>query len=126
MASSTKSTVFRVTGLPGDSPVSEIHSELNKTIFGLLTAGETQQVKVNITVIPTCDGSETSSALVEFKGSKPGFLSHLEDNPLSSWQVEMGDDDIAFDRHFFGFTQLYPTTLDQPIAAEYDTTSLSV
>jgi hypothetical protein len=37
----------------------------------------------------------------------------------------MGDDEINFDRHFFGFTQLYPTTPGHPITAEYDTISLS-
>ena len=30
-------------------------------------------------------------------------------------QVEMGDEDVNFDRHFFGFTQLYHTASDQPI-----------
>lgn len=34
----------------------------------------------------------------------------------------MGDDDINFDRHFFGFTQLYPTTPGNSITAEYDMT----
>jgi hypothetical protein len=123
MASSNRSTVFRVTGLPLDKSESEVQSTLEQTIRSLLTDDE-QQYKVVITCIPTCDGSGTLSALVEFKGGNPKFLSQLEDNPLDDWQVEMGDDDINFDRHFFGFTQLYPTTVGHPVTAEYDKISL--
>ncbi|KAH6694334.1 hypothetical protein BKA61DRAFT_647691 [Leptodontidium sp. MPI-SDFR-AT-0119] len=117
MASSHKSTVFRVTGLPLDKPESEVRSTLAETIRGLLTDDE-QQYEVVIACTPTCDGSQTLSALVEFKGGDPKFLSQLERNPLGDWQVEMGDDDINFDRHFFGFTQLYPTTLGHPVTAD--------
>lgn len=124
MASSHKSTVFRVTGLPLDKPESEVRSTLAETIRGLLTDDE-QQYEVVIACTPTCDGSQTLSALVEFKGGDPKFLSQLEHDPLGDWQVEMGDDDINFDRHFFGFTQLYPTTLGHPVTAEYDTIPLS-
>jgi protein SERAC1 len=31
----------------------------------------------------------------------------------------MGDEDISFDCHFFGFTQLYATTPRHPVTAEY-------
>ncbi|KAH8747562.1 hypothetical protein BGZ57DRAFT_169214 [Hyaloscypha finlandica] len=118
MASSRKSTVFRVTGLPLDKPESEPRSTLEETIRSLLTEDE-RQYEVAITCIPMCDGSQTrSAALVEFKGGDPKFLSQLEHNPLGGWQVKMGDDVVNFDRHFFGFTQLYPTTPGHPITAD--------
>lgn len=58
------------------------------------------------------------SALVKFIGGTPTFLSHLERDPLGNHQLEMDGDDITFDLHFFGFTQLYQTTQDKPITAE--------
>jgi hypothetical protein len=73
-----------------------------------------------VTCIPSCDESPTSSALVEFKGGNPDSLLQLDYTPLGDWQVEMGGEDINFDRHFFGFTQLYPTDPDNPVTAEYD------
>jgi hypothetical protein len=122
MSSSHKSTVFRVTGLPLNKPESEVRSTLAEIIHSLLTDDE-QQYELAIACIPTCDGSRNLSALVEFKGGNPKFLSQLEHDPLGDWQVVMGDDDINFDRHFFGFTQLYPTTLGHPVTAEYNTIS---
>jgi protein SERAC1 len=120
MASSPRSTVFRVTGLPVDKAVLDVKSTLTQTIRDLLTEDERQQVEVSVTCIPSCDEIPTSSALVEFKGGNPDFLAQLDHTPLGDWQVEMGGEDINFDRHFFGFTQLYPTDPDNPVTAEYD------
>jgi hypothetical protein len=39
-------------------------------------------------------------------------------NPLGDWPVEMDDTDINFDRHFFGFTQLYATEPGKEVVAE--------
>jgi protein SERAC1 len=119
MATAIRSTIYRVIGLPIDKAENEIQSALTETIHNLLTEDEKKQAKLEITCIPSCDGSQTSSALVEFKGANPEFLSQLAQNPLGDWQVEMGDEDINFDRHFFGFTQLYPTAPGQPVSAEY-------
>ena len=118
MASNSRSTIFRVTGLPCDKAAADVELALKDTIRNLLTEDEQQRVHVAIACIPSCDGSQTSSALVEFKGGNPEFLSALERDPLSDWQVEMGDEDISFDRHFFGFTPLYPTPSGQPVTAE--------
>ena len=120
MASSPRSTVFRVTGLPADKAELDVKSTLVQTIRGLLTEGERRRVEVNVACIPSCDESPTSCALVEFKGGNPDFLSLLDHTPLGNWQIEMGDEDINFDRHFFGFTQLYTTALDNPVTAEYN------
>lgn len=70
--------------------------------------------------MPSCyDDEQERVALVEFCGGVPEVLSELEANPLGDWQVEMGGTDISFDRHFFGFTQLYTPKPDAPITAEY-------
>jgi len=109
MANSRRSTVFRVTGLPLDEAELDTKSKLLSKIQDFLTEDGQQRITVNIACIPSCDGGQTSSALVEFKGGNPKFLSQLDREPLTDWQVEMGDEDINFDCHFFGFTQLYPT-----------------
>ena len=121
MASSSPSTVFRVTGLPLDKAELDIKSKLFETIRDVLTEDEQQRVGMTVTCIPSCDGDQTSNALLEFKGGIPKFLLHLDRNPLGDWQVVMGDEDINIDRHFFGFTQLYPTAPGQPVTAEYGT-----
>jgi hypothetical protein len=51
---------------------------------------------------------------VQFRGGVPQFLRELRANPLGDWQVEMGDDDINLDCHFFGFTQLYAPDDNKP------------
>jgi hypothetical protein len=119
MASGLRSTVFRVTGLPVDKAETDVQSTLAKTIYDLLTEDERQRIEVDIACVPSCDGNQTSSALVQFKCGSPKFLSQLDRDPLGDYQVEMGDDDINFDRHFFGFSQLYPTTPGQLVTAEY-------
>jgi hypothetical protein len=117
MSHSRRSTVFRVTGLALDKAKPDTESELFTAIRDLLTKDEQQRIEVTIACILSCDGDQTSSALVEFKGGNPEFLSDLERNPLGDWQIEIGDEDINFDRHFFGFTQLYPAATE--VIAEY-------
>jgi len=46
------------------------------------------------------------------------FPSEPVTNPLGDWQIEMGDTDIRFDCHFFGFTQLYTPKPDAPVTAD--------
>jgi hypothetical protein len=119
MTSSTKSKVFRVTGLPVGKAELDVQSTLAKTIRDLLSHDEQQRLQVQIACIPTCDESKTSSALVEFRGCTPEFLSQLDRSPLGNWQVETDNVDVNFDCHFFGFTQLYDTIPGRPITAEY-------
>jgi protein SERAC1 len=119
MVSSAKSKVFRVTGLPVGKAEPDVQSILVQTIRDNLSNDEQQRLEVCVACVPSCDGSQTLSALVEFKGGNPKFLSQLDQNPLGDWQVEMGDEDISFDCHFFGFTQLYATTPGHPVTAEY-------
>lgn len=113
------SAVYRVTGLSTERPDDALKSELLSTITGELT-GEESELKVVVDIVPSCyDPEQEKVALVEFRGRVPTFLCELEKDTLEDWQVEMGDTDVSFDRHFFGFTQMYTPKPEEPIIAEY-------
>ena len=108
MATGRKSTVFRVTGLIRDQSDEVLKTSLGAAINENLSEDEKSQIETEITIVPSCYESDRERvALVQFHSGVPQFLSKLMDNALGDWQVEMGDIDINFDRHFFGFTQLY-------------------
>jgi hypothetical protein len=120
MASGGKSIVFRVTGLPADQTDDQLAARLRSVIDENLQEFERLQIVAKVVLVPSCrNDKETSIALVEFAGGTPQFLSELMKNPLGDWQVEMDDADINFDRHFFGFTQLYATKPGKAVIAEY-------
>jgi hypothetical protein len=104
-----------VTGLP----IHKAESDIESAIHDLLEVDKREHLKVKVASIPSCESNGTSSALVEFKGGHPKFLSHLKSSPLGDWQLEIEDGvDITFDCHFFGFTQLYNTVKGQHVNAE--------
>ncbi|KAM6504800.1 hypothetical protein FSOLCH5_015290 [Fusarium solani] len=108
MAARKKGPVFRVTGLAASQPDDELNTALKAAIDDNLSDEEKSQLNITTAVVPSCYNNEQEKvALVEFRGGVPNFLSELVANPLGDWQVEMGDVDISFDQHFFGFTQLY-------------------
>ncbi|KAL7916934.1 hypothetical protein ACQKWADRAFT_308065 [Trichoderma austrokoningii] len=112
-----KNLVFRVTGLLA----SQTNDALVDFVCKDLLKGEEQsQLKVTASIVPSCsNNAQERVALVEFGGGVPDFLSALVANPLEVWEVEMGNVDITFDQHFFGFTQLYTPKADKPVTAEY-------
>ena len=119
MAATKKGPIFRVTGLPGDQPDDALKARLKAAIDGNLSEEERSKILVMMAIVPSCYDSEREKvALLEFRGGFPDFLSELKANPLGDWQVEMGDTDINFDWHFFGFTQLYATEPREPVTAE--------
>jgi hypothetical protein len=107
MAARKKGTVFRVTGLPASQLDDELNDALKAAIDDNLAEDEQSKLTVEAAIVPSCYDNEEKVALVEFHGGVPAFLSELMADPLGDWQVEMGDTDISFDQHFFGFTQLY-------------------
>ncbi|KAL1616637.1 hypothetical protein SLS56_011340 [Neofusicoccum ribis] len=112
------STVYRVTSLPTEHSDDALKSKLSSTIRRELTREESE-LKVVIDIVPSCyDTEQEKVALFEFQGRIPTFLSELEENPLADWQVKMGKEDISFDRHFFGFTQLYTPKPGESITAD--------
>ncbi|KAK2616717.1 hypothetical protein QQS21_000329 [Conoideocrella luteorostrata] len=105
--------VLRVTGLPAFSD-NKLNDILKTAIYKLL--GEANQSAAPIsTILPSCyDNEQERIALVEFHGVVPSFLS----NPLGEWQVQVGDIDVSFDQHFFGFTQLYTQSSEKLVTAD--------
>lgn len=112
----TKSTIYRVTGLPIGQQNKTI-SLLKEALSEHASKSELERLG-DISVVPSCDDEQTSVALLEWKGDTPNFLSSLDKDLLGSWEIEVGDDDISFDRHFFGFTQMYSTSPEKSISAE--------
>ncbi|EHK42483.1 hypothetical protein TRIATDRAFT_293811 [Trichoderma atroviride IMI 206040] len=111
-----KNLVFRVTGLPA----SQTNDALVDFIRDNLLKGEEKsQFKATASIVPSCSNNgQERVALVEFDGRVPNFLSELVADPLKDRQAEMGDVDINFDQHFFGFTQLYTPKADKPVTAD--------
>ncbi|KAJ5745111.1 hypothetical protein N7520_010293 [Penicillium odoratum] len=119
MASQKKSHVFRVTGLLREMTDGDLTTTLQEAINDNSTDDEKSHIKVDVSIVPSCYESETQRvALVRFRGGVPQFLHELRVDPLGDWQVEMGDDDLNFDCHFFGFTQLYSPDEKEPVAAD--------
>lgn len=120
MAGAKKGPVLRVTGLPAAQPDQELEVSLKAAIDEELTDEERQMIDVRVAIVPSCyDSDEEKVALVECRGGLPDFLAELKADPLAESQMEMGDTDINFDQHFFGFTQLYTPQAGVPVVAEY-------
>ncbi|QKX54876.1 uncharacterized protein TRUGW13939_01966 [Talaromyces rugulosus] len=119
MASQRKLHVFRVTGLSRDRPDTDLQTALQEALQDHLNDDERSQIEAEITIVPSCYEADTQRvALVRFRGGIPQFLSELRVDPLGNWQFEMGDCDINFDCHFFGFTQLYAPDKKEPVIAD--------
>jgi hypothetical protein len=108
-----------VTGLSRERPDGDLETALQEAINDNFTDDEISYIKTEITIVPSCYENDTQRvALVQFRGGVPQFLGELTVDPLGDWQVETGDDDINFDCHFFGFTQLYAPGDREPVVAE--------
>ncbi|KAF1352633.1 TPR-like protein [Lizonia empirigonia] len=118
MAATKKDPVLRVTGLAASQPDEELTASLKAAISDDLTNEEKAKIDFRVAVVPSCYNNEEKVALVECRGGLPAFLSALTADPLGEWQMEMGDTDINFDQHFFGFTQLYTPASDTPVVAD--------
>jgi protein SERAC1 len=118
MIARKKGPLFRVTGLPAPQADKELAASLKAAIDDNLAEDEQSKLAFTAAVVPSCYDDAEKVALVEFHGGVPAFLSELVANPLDDWQVDMGDMDISFDQHFFGFTQLYTPEPGSPATAE--------
>ncbi|KAI9657407.1 MAG: hypothetical protein M1821_003089 [Bathelium mastoideum] len=118
MSARSKSPVYRVTGLLASQPDDELSATLEATIDRLSVEQESN-IRERPTIVPSCYNSRDERvALVEFEGGVPSFLSKLEKDPLEDVQVDTGDTDINFDRHFHRFTQLYTPQPDAQVTAD--------
>lgn len=109
--------MFRVTGL-SVGKAEAVVTLLTAIINQRLSPSELLQLRYNVVAIPSYYDIHTSLALVDFKNGVPLFLNFLVKHPLEDYPVETDHGDITFDRHFFGFTQLYYPDLARPIDAE--------
>ncbi|KAJ5893420.1 hypothetical protein N7495_005111 [Penicillium taxi] len=114
MASQKKSHVFRVTGLSRELPDGDLKTALQEALNDSFTDDERSHIKAEITIVPSFYENDKQRC----RGGVPQFLHELKDNPLGGWQVEMGDDDINIDGHFFGFTELYTPGENEPVVAD--------
>jgi hypothetical protein len=120
MASQRKSHVFRVTGLSRELGDRDLKTAVQRALNDNFTDDERSHIRAEITIVPSCYESDTErAALVQFRDGIPRFLHELRVEPLGDWQVEVGDNDINFDCHFFGFTQLYAPDDNERVVAEY-------
>ncbi|OAL53552.1 hypothetical protein IQ07DRAFT_502809 [Pyrenochaeta sp. DS3sAY3a] len=111
--------VFRATGLPALRPDDKLKEALKAAIDANLSENERSTITIQADIVPSCyDHDGQSVALVEFGGGVPGFLAALTADPLANLQMEMEGDDVNFDVHFFGFTQLYRPKADAHITAD--------
>ncbi|KAJ5963046.1 hypothetical protein N7501_007987 [Penicillium viridicatum] len=116
---SKRSHVFRVTGLSRKLLDEDLKTALHEALNNNFADDERSHIKAEIMIVPSCYESDTErAALVQFHGGVPQFLRELRVDPLGDWQIEMGDDDVNFDCHFFGFTQLYASDENQPVVAD--------
>lgn len=119
MVDRTRSTVFRITGLPADQLDDILETNLRETLTENFTEAEKSEITADITILPDCDlNSQAKICLIHFNSKIPQFLSKLVRNPLAEFQIMMGKVQINFDRHFLRFTQLYATSKGVPISAE--------
>ncbi|KAK7425600.1 hypothetical protein QQZ08_007923 [Neonectria magnoliae] len=90
------------------------------------TKGE-QDIRPEIAILPACSDSNGDASVISIlkfpADQQPGFLAGLNQNPMEDITLRFEDNngarrDITFDRHFHGFTQLYPTARDHPISAD--------
>ncbi|KAJ5630436.1 uncharacterized protein N7484_010536 [Penicillium longicatenatum] len=72
MASQRTSHVFRVTGLSRELPDGDLKTALQEALNDNLTDDERSQIKIEITIVPSCYETYTQrGALVQFRGGVP-------------------------------------------------------
>ncbi|KAH7079953.1 hypothetical protein BKA63DRAFT_231448 [Paraphoma chrysanthemicola] len=119
--SSPKSVFYRASGLERGTSREEVWNIIRRQL-----RNEDEEEVPDITVLPTCDSTteDLSIAIVKYsQHQRPAFLADLDDNSSGQKVISTRDDDggtrqIVFDRHFHGFTQLYPTADDTKVRAD--------
>jgi hypothetical protein len=112
-----KGTIFRVTGLRAERSDEDLNVVLRAIIMENLSNDERRN-RFTTAIVPSPNDNQQRVALVEFLDGVPGFLHGLVADPLKEWQTEVCDDDINFDQHFLGFTQLYTPDYSTKTTAE--------
>ena len=109
MALESKSPIaFRVTNIAKNST-----SESLITAIKARFNADEKEWQINIkSLTPDCsNGGKTQASILTFEPGPPSFLQGLDSkNPKSQRQLKVDSRHVSIDRHFEGFTQLYPTT----------------
>lgn len=118
--------VYRVQGsaLTVNQSSHELYSALRSYISGRLSDAERQSLEFKIQILPSCTEAERMLALVDCEGGSFQFLSALDEDPLDTWDDILNGEDITFDRHFHGLTQLYAP--ETPITSEFVSLPISI
>ncbi|KAI0116315.1 hypothetical protein GGR51DRAFT_574646 [Nemania sp. FL0031] len=101
----SKSVFYRVSGLQRGVSQKEVWSIIKQCLNK-----DEDEISADVTVLPACDSTRDNAAIAI--------------NPLGEIPVSIPGNDrrisepIIFDRHFHGFTQLYPTPDDRPVRAD--------
>jgi hypothetical protein len=100
-----KKRVVRVTGITETDP-DEARKFLETSISNELTQQEKdEQIIQSISIVPSCEPEKLKMVgIVDFL-RMPSFLEDIDNSTLS---IDT-EDDLTFDSHFHGFTQLYPS-----------------
>lgn len=115
MATKTRSTIFRVTGIPDAFEASTLESVINDNVQD----EERQATIFTASLLPSCYGNGRSHiGLVEFQNKVPHFLQEVATNHYGEYSVTIDGADVTFDQHFFGFAQLYSTPQEADVTAE--------
>ncbi|KAK0639378.1 hypothetical protein B0T16DRAFT_497485 [Cercophora newfieldiana] len=120
-----KNVFYRVSGLPRGAKSDDVC----QFIKSIKTAGLPEpDPSPTVEILPACVQGfreTTSIAIVKFRrDQEPQFLKALARNRLGEITLPYkvngvpGSVNITFDRHFHGFTQLYPTRPDRPVLAD--------
>lgn len=105
---------YRIQGFP-PSCVAEKAREI---LFTLVSAEERDTFDPRIRMVPTCGDADGGLTALLVTDRAPHFLDYLDYNPQGGYELEIVGEQLTFDRHFFGFTQLYTPAPSQPINAE--------
>jgi hypothetical protein len=119
--SGTKSVFYRASGFERGTTEKEVWRIVRRYL-----RNEEEDEAPDITIVPSCDGArnDSSIAIIKFpKHRRPAFLAEVDEKPSGEKVITTKDEDgtvrhIMFDRHFHGFTQLYPTPTNTKIRAE--------
>ncbi|KAI0481790.1 hypothetical protein F4859DRAFT_476008 [Xylaria cf. heliscus] len=117
----SKSVFYRISGLQRG-----ISQERVWSIIKQYLRKDEDEISADITVLPACDNSRDSSAIAIARFPRhqhPDFLAELTHNPLGEITIMPDNkkgfsEPLVFDRHFHGFTQLYPTSDNHPVRAD--------
>jgi hypothetical protein len=109
--------VFRVRSFPAHANLDDLKKALEKK---LLSGEKLNLVPRDTAIVPSCPSQPNGARTILFSVQPPvpDFLERLVNQLSKTVILDIGDEDVPVDQHFYGFTQMYPTAEGQPIIAE--------